>query len=53
MLVYELGALVELSHDLTASTAIFLICVGALAVVWKALDVVARSQGKKPLSKKP
>jgi hypothetical protein len=45
--------LIDHTHDLTTSSAIFLICVSALAVVWKALDVVARFHGKKPPSKKP
>lgn len=48
--------LVELIHDasgLPASSAIFLVCVGALAVVWKALDVVAKSQGKKGSRRDP
>jgi len=36
-------------HDLTPVQGLFLICGFALAVVWKALDIVARSQGKDSL----
>jgi len=35
-------------QDMTPLQGVFLICGFALAVVWKALDVVARSQGKNP-----
>jgi hypothetical protein len=40
--------LIDHAHDLTASSAAFLICMSALAVVWKALGIVAKSQRKKP-----
>ena len=45
--------LIDRTHDLTPISAAFLISVAALAVVWKALNVLDRSQQKKPPRKKP
>jgi hypothetical protein len=38
--------LIDHFHNLTPLQGLFLICGFALAVVWKALDLVAKSQGK-------
>jgi hypothetical protein len=42
----NLTELIDHTHDLTTAHWAFLICAFALAVAWKALDLVGRSQRK-------
>lgn len=49
--MHSLVELVDYAQGLPASSAIFLVCLAALAVVWKALDVVAGSLRNKPRKK--
>lgn len=51
--MHSLVELVDYAKDLPAVSALFMICLGALAVAWKALDVVGKSRRDKPPKKKP
>lgn len=51
--MHSLVELVDHAQGLPPASAIFVVCLAALAVVWKALDVVARSQRNKLPRKKP
>jgi hypothetical protein len=51
-----MGSLIDLidhTRDFTAGNWVFLICVLALIVVWKALDVVGKSQRDKSSRRRP
>jgi hypothetical protein len=43
----NLAELIDQARDLTTSGTIFWVSIAALAVAWKALDVVARAQRKR------
>jgi hypothetical protein len=42
----NLVELIDHARDISSSGTIFLVCIAALAVAWKALDVVAKRKDK-------
>lgn len=50
--MHSLVELVDYAKDLPAVGALFVLCLAALALVWKALDIVGKSRRDKPPRKR-